>query len=224
MSKTAFPFGKPFFVPAIILDKKFQGQYNEIAERIRPKAGVRAMKNTRLILAFIPRYCYSLFEKKLSDLSRKGWSLVNYGHLFYRFERTTPKDKKYFILFSTGGYRRGDGIFDIELRHPNLKRYASKKSALNKITLKKNKSPMIFEVDQSKIDLGFNELTHDRNKWQYLELLRESLLFILGFTGSYFLTSHRLFKTVFLILDILLALNLIVGLFFYIYSKKREKP
>lgn len=182
------------------------------------------MKNKRTIICFVPRYCYPLFENHLSKMSMQGWHLVKYRYPLFTFCAGRACKKEYFIYQHIGGITKDDGYFDLDLRHPFLfRKYAVKEkySILNAFSKNALTNLMVFEVDGSKTDIGFNELKQDRWKYGYLRLLYESALFILPLTVFAFASELRFFRIGCFFIISGLLLNLLVGLVFTLLSRKK---
>ena len=174
-------------------------------------------KDIRTVIKIVPRYLYPFFEKYLSKMSAEGWHLVKYRYPFFTFARGETVEKKYFVYQHGGGHTRDDGWVDLDLRYPLLfKTYAvkAKKSPLNTYGKKVFPYLAILEVDETKLDFGFDELCHDRNKYGYLRLLFENAIFILPLLYFAFTSEQRFFRIGCFAVAAVLLLNLLTGLIF----------
>ena len=108
--------------------------------------------------------------------------LVKYNGIIFSFEKTTPERKCYFVYHS-GGFLKGDGKFDLTLRHWNILETYGNKSKLNSFTKNNNYYIKIIELDKTKTNnVGIIELLHDRDVLYFWESFRDaSYIIILGF-------------------------------------------
>lgn len=156
-------------------------------------------------------FCYPSVETYLRKNSLLGWKLISYSQFCLVFERTTPKERHYFI-WHRGGYLKSDGKYNLELRYWNiLKQFgvSQSQSSLNKYTKRKQSFLRIIEVQQDELNsTDYLELIIDRNKLYRLEALRNCFYSLL--VGCCFCINILSERYVFLLVGLFLIVISIV--------------
>ena len=139
------------------------------------------MKNKDKIIRirYYPSFLYFLLERWLSKMSLRGWELVSrHIGVVYRFEKSTPKSREYFVWEPT---RIGEGKYSIPMRYPFLEIHYGVKKKYSKLNKHSHiKHDTIIEVDTRKIDVDndtdYLELKRDRNKLYTLFFVRNIIV------------------------------------------------
>lgn len=163
---------------------------------------------------------YYIIEKHLQRMRQQGWELVSYCGMKYRFKRTLPCTRNYFI-YHAGGVLRDDGKYSLTLRHWNIpKTYgvSLKYSELNRFTEKTDSNIRIVEIDPLVVNReSFSELIDDRRILYFREFLKKYVL--LSFVTVFFSVVLRRYLLVTILCtaaSVILLTILLLGVIFHI--------